>query len=113
MTVSWSAPSNGGSAITKYEVFEVINGTVGTAPVATTTGATSAVISNLTNAAEHNYVVRAVNEAGAGPNSGSAAGTTNAVPGAPENLTVTATSTSSVTASWVAPENDGGTAING
>lgn len=113
LTVSWTAPSNGGSAITKYEVFEVINGTVGTAPVATTTGATSAVISNLTNAAEHNYVVRAVNEAGAGPNSGSAAGTTNAVPGAPENLTVTATSTSSVTASWVAPENDGGTAING
>lgn len=111
LTVSWTAPNNGGSAITKYEVFELTGGVAGASPVATTTGATSATISGLNNAEGHTYAVRAVNEAGNGPLSGGALGTTFAVPSAPKSLNVNPTGTTSVEVSWEKPENDGGTPI--
>ena len=66
--VSWTAPSDGGSAITRYTVTPFIGSTAQT-PV-TVTGnppATSATVTGLTNGTAYTFTVSAANANGAGP----------------------------------------------
>ncbi len=67
-TVSWTAPANGGAAITSYTVTPYIGATPQTA--VTVTGsppATSATVSGLTNGTGYTFTVSATNSAGTGP----------------------------------------------
>ena len=112
-TVSWTAPGNGGSAITSYTVTPYIGSTAQT-PV-TVTGsppATSATVTGLTNGTSYTFTVTATNASGAGPASASSNAVTPSAPtapGAPTGVTATA-GNAAATVSWTAPGN-GGSAI--
>ncbi|MFH5878538.1 fibronectin type III domain-containing protein [Arthrobacter sp. NA-172] len=113
-TVSWTAPANGGSAITSYAVTPHA-GTTALAPV-TVTGnppATTANITGLTNGTAYTFTVTATNAIGTSPASAASAPVTPTAgataPSAPTGVTATAGS-ASATVSWSAPAN-GGSAI--
>ena len=88
-TVTWTAPSNGGSAITKYTITPYIESKP--QPVTTVTGnppETSATITGLTNGTTYTFRVTATNAIGTGP----ASLPSNAVtPGAPNTIFGSAT----------------------
>ncbi len=107
VTLSWSVPTNGGSAISAYDVYR------GTAPGAetllNTVSTSSDVDTSVTNGTTYYYEVSAINGAGQSGRSLEVAATPATVPGAPS---VTATAGSgSVTLSWSQPTN-GGSAIS-
>jgi titin len=106
-TVTWTAPlSTGGLPITGYTVTSS-PGSV----VVTTTGATSAIVTGLTNGTSYTFTVYATNAVGNGPSSSpSTAVTPLSVPGAPTNVLATA-GVGQATVSWTAPVNTGGTTI--
>ncbi|WP_153504840.1 N,N-dimethylformamidase beta subunit family domain-containing protein [Cumulibacter manganitolerans] len=112
-TVSWTAPPNGGSAITKYTVTPYAGTTAGT-PV-TVTGnppATGTTVTGLTNGTSYTFTVTATNAVGTGPASDpSNAVVPAAAPGAPTAVVATA-GVRSATVTWTAP-SDGGSAITG
>ena len=69
LTVSWSAPATGGSAITSYDLRHSTDGANWTDVLSVWTtggGALSHVISSLTNSTEYWVQVRAVNAVGVG-----------------------------------------------
>jgi Ca2+-binding RTX toxin-like protein len=116
-TVRWTAPADpGGSAITSY----VITVRTGTTVVRTVTGVsaalTSTVVNTLTNGTAYNFLVHAVNNGGAGPDSAASNVVTPAVPvtapGAPTIGTATA-GNAQATLTWTAPASNGGSAITG
>jgi chitodextrinase len=95
ISLSWTASSG---TVTGYRVYE------GTTVVSTGTG-TTATISSLATCTSHTYFVRAYNSTGESPNSNSVTGTTtgcSGVPGAPSNLQVTGSTSSSISLSWAA-----------
>jgi len=63
VTVSWTAPSNGGSAITGYKVTAVQD----TSKHCVTTTAVTCAVTGLTNTTSYNFLVVATNAAGTGP----------------------------------------------
>lgn len=108
-TVSWTAPaSNGGTSITGY--------TVTSNPgsfMASTTGATAATVTGLTNGSSYTFTVTATNRVGTGPASTPSGPVTPAtVPGAPTNISATA-GNAQATVTWTAPTSNGGSAITG
>ncbi len=107
LTVNWTAPaSNGGSAITDYEVSATDGGT----PVTAMTGDTSLTldVGGLTNGADYTVTVRAKNSDFWGAfSTGSSPHTPLGVPGAPTVLTLTPTA-DGFTATWTDPADDGG-----
>ena len=111
--VSWTAPSNGGSAISSYTVTPFI-GTTAQTPT-TVTGsppATSTTVSGLTNGTAYTFTVKATNAIGTGPASAASNSVTPigaTVPGAPTIVTAAAAN-ASAQVSWTAPSN-GGSAI--
>ncbi len=125
LTVQWSAPSNdGGSAVTAYDLRHIQSNASSQADANWTvvqdawtgTGPLQYVVTGLTNGVQYDVQVRAVNNAGDGPWSAVAAGTTMALvttPGAPGNLTATANGQTRIDLSWSAPSDDGGAAIDG
>jgi predicted phage tail protein len=116
VSLAWTAPaSDGGAAITGYNVYEGTSQNFkDTAPAASSTG-TGLTITKLANGTTYYFRVTAVNDVGEGPASGAASATPAAAitaPGAPSGLTATP-GNGRVTLSWTAPASDGGAAIAG
>jgi hypothetical protein len=122
-TVRWTAPaSNGGAAISRYDVRAVNSATgvqVGSLRTASAT-ATSLLVTGLTNGTAHQFQVRAVNSVGPSPWSATSNTVTPAapatVPGAPIIGTATRGSTGgalTAVATWSASTSTGGSPITG
>ncbi len=117
-TVAWTAPADGGSAITGYEV-QVVNATtgavVGAAPRPAGATATSLVVTGLTNGTSYRFQVRATNAIGTSAYSAASNAVTPTpgatAPAAPVIGTAVA-GNAQATVSWTAP-NNGGSAITG
>ena len=109
VTVSWTAPNNGGAAITGYTVITSYSGGSFTTNYNNTL--TTATISGLTNGNSYQFAVYATNARGNGPTSvNSFPVTPSTVPGAPTAVTGVS-GNSQVTVSWIAPVDNGGTTI--
>ena len=112
--LTWAAPgSNGGSAITNYQVTPFI-GTTGQTPVLTGSTATSFTVTGLSNGTTYTFKVAAVNSIGTGANSAASNAvipSTATAPGVPTGLSATA-GVGSTYLTWTAP-SDGGSAITG
>ena len=107
-TVSWTAPSSGGSAITGYVVTPYVGSTPGTA---TNASASPVTITGLTNGTSYTFKVYAKNAVGNGPVATSNAVTPASTPGAPTNV-VAAPGSASASGTWTAPSS-GGSPITG
>ncbi len=107
-TVTWTAPSNGGSPITKYTITPYVGTEAKTATTITgTPPATSATITGLTNGTTYTFKVAASNAIGEGPpSSASNAVTPGNTPSAPTGVTATA-GNEEATVTWTAPSNGG------
>jgi hypothetical protein len=118
--LTWTAPvSNGGSAITGYNVYKgtVATGESGTpvnsAPLAAS--ATTYTVTGLKNEQGYYFTVKAINALGLGAPSNEASAVPQAtayVPGAPGSVKAVG-GTAKVTVSWAAPSWNGGSAITG
>ena len=111
ITLSWSAPSNGGSSITGYVVLKSSSsgGTYSVVASPTSPGFTD---TGLSSGAIWYYKVQAVNGIGTGPAAGPATNGAASVPGAPTGVSGSP-GNGSVTVSWTAPSDTGGSAITG
>ncbi len=108
--VSWTAPSNGGSAITSYTVTPYIGTTAQKATVVSgTPPATTTNVTGLTNGTAYTFTVSATNGVGTGSASAASGAVTPVAPtapSAPAGVTATA-GDASATVSWIAPANGG------
>ncbi len=108
VTLSWNAPSTGGSQILRYEYRSRRSG--GTWSDWTNVSGTSVTIRNLTNGDRYDFEVRAVNSVGDG-----AAAATSATPGtppsAPTGLTPRAED-EAIKVTWGMPADTGGSAVS-
>jgi len=66
-TVSWTAPSNGGSAITDYYIYEYINGVQQGSAIDTSSTTTSYTVTGLNVGTTYTFAVYAINAIGQGP----------------------------------------------
>ena len=110
VTVSWTAPSDGGSAITSYTITPYLGPTPQTpTTVSGSPPATTAVINGLSNS-QYTFQVFATNGVGSGPAGVSGSVTPTTVPGAPNTFSLSAGNQSVTINSWHAPA-DGGSPI--
>ena len=108
-TVSWTAPFNGGSIITSYNIY-VYSGVNLIEEVMGVTS-TSAIIIGLINGTSYYFAVSAVNIDGEGAQSAdSNTVTPSTIPGAPTNVTANAGNTTA-SISWTVPASNGGSMI--
>jgi hypothetical protein len=114
-TVTWNAPSTGGSPTT-YTVTPYKNGIAQTAtPVTGNPPATSTTISGLTAGASYTFTVQASNSQGNGAVSAASNAVTigaSSAPGAPTGVGATAANAQALV-SWTAPTANGGSPITG
>ena len=115
-SLSWTAPSTGGSAITDYIVeYSSDSGTNWSTFSDGTSTTASATVTGLTNGTAYIFRVSAVNAIGTGSVSSSTSPVTpsaSTAPGAPTSLSATA-GAAQLALSWTAPASDGGSAITG
>ncbi len=104
VSLSWSAPNDGGSSIWSYVVVMDGNMVYGTTD-------TSAVITGLTNGQTYVFAVYAQNLVGDGPTTLEVLSTPSTVPGAPTGLKAVP-GINQAYLSWTAPIRDGGSAID-
>jgi len=112
-TVSWTAPFDGGSAITSYQI--VATPTTGAAVTRTgiASTATTGTVTGLVNGTSYALQVRAVNALGSGLLSAASTPVTpTGLAGAPTAVVAVRGSTQA-SLSWTAPAADGGSAITG
>ena len=108
--ITWSDPSNEGSAITGYTVTVAPGGATHFVPGATSTTTT---VTGLTNGTAYTFTVSATNANGTGAaSSPSTSVTPVTTPGAPTNIAVTPNN-GSLAVSWTAPSSTGGASITG
>ena len=120
INLTWTAPaSSGGAAISGYKI-EVSSdgGSNWTDRVTNTRETTTTYAHNgLTAGATRHYRVSAINTNGVGGSSNIANATTGTtgttVPGAPTDLSATASGTTRINLTWTAPASNGGSAISG
>lgn len=106
VTLSWTAPTNsGGVPLTGYSITAA-----GAAPETPTAAATSIVITGLTNGGKYDFSIRALNSIGSSTATSFATATLPDRPGIPTSLAAVV-STSTISATWVPPVNNGGSAI--
>jgi hypothetical protein len=111
VTVSWTAPSDGGSPITGYRITPYKAGVAQT-PIDVAV-LTSKDITALTNGTAYRFTVAARNAIGLGPASDLSESVTPAtVPGAPTNVKATA-GKNNATVTWSPPASNGGSPILG
>ena len=103
IALQWSAPSNGGAAITAYIVY--VNGTA-----AHTTSATVATLTGLTNGSAYTIGVEARNYRATGAISDTATATPLAAPSAPRSFTAEG-GNAEATLTWNAPADNGGATV--
>jgi fibronectin type 3 domain-containing protein len=109
VALAWSAPANGGSAISGYQIYRGL--AAGTETPYATVGAVTSYADTAVNAGTtYYYRVAATNAVGTGAQSAETSATPTTVPSAP-TLTATA-GKSQVSLSWSTPAN-GGAAITG
>ena len=102
LEINWTQPTSG-DPITSYKVYR------GGSLIATVSGSPPETVytnTGLANGASYSYTVSAVNDAGEGPRSSSASGTTPAEPDAPSLLPLTATD-NQIELDWTEPTNNG------
>ncbi|MDD2819528.1 MAG: fibronectin type III domain-containing protein [Candidatus Nanopelagicales bacterium] len=111
IALTWTAPIDGGSAITDYAIqFKAsadASWTTFTDPVIGTTGAT---VTGLLNATSYDFRVATTNVVGTSGYSSAVSGTPRTTPGVPTSITATPTS-GQVSLSWTAPSSNGGSPI--
>ena len=111
ISVTWTAPGNGGLAISSYTLQYRISGS-GSFTTITGIGTTNTIVTGLANSTTYDIRVAAVNIAGTGAYSNIVIGLTFTTPNSPTNLTGTA-GNAQVSLTWTAPTNNGGTPITG
>ncbi|MFM2105929.1 MAG: hypothetical protein RL338_961 [Chloroflexota bacterium] len=116
-TITWTAASANGSAITGYTVRAWAAASGGTTPVRTcawTTGALTCQLTTLTNGTTYYVDVVATNAVGSGPASTPRVSVTPqaVAPGAPTGVALTR-GDRAIGVSWVAPTSNGGATISG
>lgn len=106
--LTWTAPADGGSAITGYRVYRGTS--PGSGALVGSPGATATTFSDsgLTNGATYFYRVTAVNEVGEGPYSNEASVTPQSAPSAPLDLRASPAKGKGVALSWTEPTSPGG-----
>jgi hypothetical protein len=110
-TVTWTAPSSGGSPST-YRITPYIGANAQT-PVTVNAPLTSKTITGLTGGTTYTFTVAAINGAGTGPESAPSNAVTPTSanpPGVPTAVSATAGPVSA-TVNWTPPASDGGSAI--
>jgi hypothetical protein len=113
--IQWTAPDNGGSAISNYHVYEA----PGTTPAAqdfafvSDTGYTLTYTKSIGLVAgqTYNFKVLAVNLVGQGPLSPAVARLAATVPNPPTNLVMVSQSTTSISFSWTEASDNGGSIV--
>ena len=110
--LSWSPPSsNGGSAVTGYNVYRGLSPR-GETLLASRVATTSYLDTSVTDATRYYYEVTAVNGVGEGPPSLEVSATPQAsVPGPPRSLSALPATRKGVTLAWTAPASNGGAPI--
>ncbi len=110
VTLSWTAPNNGGSAITDYKIEYSINGNTWTTVNDGTATTTTVTVTGLTNGQAYQFRVSTINAIGESDTHATVSATPVTTPTAPTGLNPTP-GNSQVTLSWTAPTNNGGSAI--
>ena len=112
VSLSWTAPANGGSAITDYEIdYSSDNGSTWTTFSDGVSATASATVTGLTNGTSYKFRTRAINTAGTSASSAaSAAVIPAAVASAPTNV-VGNFGNGQAAISWTAPSTNNGSAI--
>src|SRR5881409_3910733 len=116
INLSWTAPNNGGSAITGYKIERSTDGGTTWTTIVSNSGSTATTYSDtgLAHTTTYTYRVSAINSVGTGsPSSAISATTLAVVPSSPTGLGATAVSSSQINLSWTAPADNGGSAITG
>ncbi|MHA1978507.1 MAG: fibronectin type III domain-containing protein [Candidatus Hodarchaeales archaeon] len=110
VSLNWLVPtSDGGSAITQYNIYRATSSGGSYTNIANPTGL-SYTDNTVTNGFTYFYNVTAENTAGESPSSNEASTTPSTIPSAPQSLTAVP-GDSQVSLNWLLPSNDGGFAI--